>query len=48
MLAKQFSARHLNVTSTNISQWDRGEKSPSGASLKLLNLVKRKGIEYIS
>jgi len=32
-------ARHLNVTTGLVSQWERGEKHPKGASLKLLSLV---------
>lgn len=40
-------ARYLNVTTGLVSQWERGLKSPSGASLKLLSLVKNKGIETI-
>lgn len=41
-------ARHLNVTPSLVSQWERGEKSPSGPSLKLLNLVKNKGLACIA
>ena len=41
-------ARYLNVTVSLVSQWERGEKSPSGASLKLLSLVKHKGLEVIA
>ena len=41
-------ARHLNVSPIVISQWERGERSPSGAALKLLNLVKTKGLECIA
>jgi putative transcriptional regulator len=37
----------LNVTSSLVSQWERGEKRPSGPSLKLLALAERKGIEAI-
>ena len=37
-------ALHLNVTEDVISQWERGEKRPQGASLKLLTLVARKGL----
>ena len=37
-------ALHLNVTTGLVSQWERGEKQPSGASLKLLTLVARKGL----
>jgi len=32
-------ANYLNVTSSLLSKWERGEKRPSGASLKLLALV---------
>lgn len=41
-------ARHLNVSPLVISQWERGERSPSGASLKLLTLVKNKGLECVA
>lgn len=41
-------ARYLNVTPGVVSQWERGEKSPRGASLKLLNLVRKKGLEAIA
>ena len=41
-------ARHLNVTTGLISQWERGEKKPVGPSLKLLTLVQEKGLEAIA
>lgn len=41
-------ARHLNVTTGLVSQWERGEKRPAGPSLKLLSLVKKKGLEAIA
>jgi putative transcriptional regulator len=41
-------ARYLNVTTGLISQWERGEKHPAGASLKLLNLVARHGLAAIA
>ena len=34
-------ARHLNVTAGLVSQWERGEKRPRGASLKLLTWLRR-------
>lgn len=37
----------LNVTTSLISKWERGEKKPSGPSLKLLALAKAKGIDAI-
>lgn len=41
-------ARHLNVSPIVISQWERGERKPSGTSLKLLTLVKKKGLQCIA
>ena len=41
-------ARYLNVTTGLISQWERGEKHPRGASLKLLTLVARKGLQAVA
>ena len=41
-------ARYLNVTTGLISQWERGEKHPQGASLKLLALVARNGLEAVA
>ncbi len=40
-------ARALNVPSGLISQWERGERRPSGPSLKLLALVRAKGFDAI-
>ncbi len=41
-------ARYLNVTPGLVSQWERGKKRPRGASLKLLNLVARKGLQAVA
>lgn len=41
-------ARYLNVTTGLVSQWERGQKRPGGASLKLLNLVARKGLQAVA
>jgi putative transcriptional regulator len=38
----------LNVSTGLISQWERGEKRPQGASLKLLNLVAQKGLNSVA
>lgn len=37
----------LNVRTSVVSKWERGEKRPSGPSLKLLALADKKGIEAI-
>ena len=41
-------ARYLNVSTGVVSQWERGEKRPQGASLKLLNLVASKGLSAVA
>ena len=41
-------ARYLNVTTSLISQWERGEKRPRGASLKLLTLVAKNGLGAVA
>jgi putative transcriptional regulator len=41
-------AMHLNVSKGIVSQWERGEKHPAGASLKLLTLVQEKGLDAIA
>jgi putative transcriptional regulator len=41
-------ARYLNVTVGLVSQWERGEKRPQGASLKLLTMVAHKGLQAVA
>jgi putative transcriptional regulator len=41
-------AAYLNVTPSLVSKWERGEKRPQGASLKLLSLVEKKGLEVVA
>ncbi len=41
-------AHYLNVTKDSVSQWERGQKKPAGASLKLLSLVERNGLAAIA
>jgi putative transcriptional regulator len=41
-------ASYLNVRKDAVSKWERGEKRPDGPSLKLLNLVKAKGLQSIA
>jgi putative transcriptional regulator len=40
-------ANYLNVTSSLVSKWERGEKRPSGPSLKL-SLVEKNGLAVVS
>lgn len=47
-VSQSVFANYLNVTKGLISQWERGEKKPSGAALKLLSLVANKGLDAIA
>jgi putative transcriptional regulator len=40
-------ARVMNVTASSVSQWERGEKKPTGSALKLLMLARKKGLKEI-
>ena len=40
-------AGFLNVAVNTVSQWERGERKPTGAALKLLHVVKRSGVEAL-
>ena len=44
-LSQSVLAAILNVTASTVQKWERGIKRPSGPSLKLLNLLDRKGSE---
>ena len=46
-MSQAIFALVLNVTKSLVSQWERGEKKPSGPSLKLLTLATTKGIDAI-
>jgi putative transcriptional regulator len=41
-------ARHLNVSRNLISDWERGVKRPGGPALRLLTIVRNKGLAAIS
>ena len=41
-------ARHLNMSTSPVSQWQRGEKRPRAASLKLLTLMAKNGLSAVA
>jgi len=41
-------ANYLNVTTSLVSKWERGDKRPSGPSLKLLSLIRSKGLSAVA
>ena len=47
-LSQAAFARRLNVTAGNLSKWERGDRSPAGAALVLLNVIRRQGIAIVT
>jgi putative transcriptional regulator len=41
-------AMHLNTSTSTVKQWEQGAKHPKGTSLKLLNMVSKKGIRILA
>ena len=46
-MSQAVFALALNVTASLVSKWERGDKKPSGPSLKLLTLASKRGVEAI-
>jgi len=46
-LSQAVLASVLNTSLSTVRQWEIGDKHPSGPSLKLLNLLDRKGLEAL-
>ena len=40
-------AAYLNTSPSTVRQWEQGLKKPNGPSLKLLNLIKQRGLEAL-
>ena len=47
-VSQSVFANYLNVTTSLVSKWERGEKRPAGASLKLLSLVEKRGLATVA
>lgn len=47
-VSQAIFARYLNVSTGVISQWERGERSPAGPSLKLLSIVQKRGLDALA
>ena len=44
---RRSSPAFMNVAVNTVSQWERGERHPTGAALKLLNVVKQNGLDAL-
>jgi putative transcriptional regulator len=46
-VSQSVFAAILNTSVSTVQKWESGDKKPSGPSLKLLNLIERKGLEVV-
>lgn len=46
-LSQTVLAAAINTSASTVRKWEVGDKKPSGPSLKLLNLIDRKGLEAV-
>lgn len=47
-MSQSVFAKFLNISSSTVKHWETGEKHPSGAALKLLNIVEKNGLVAIN
>ena len=46
-LSQAVFAAVINASVSTVQKWEIGDKKPSGPSLKLLNLIQRKGLDVV-
>lgn len=46
-LSQAVLATVLNTSASTVRKWELGDKSPSGPSLRLLDLLERKGLTAV-
>lgn len=47
-MSQAVFAAVLNTSVSTVQKWEIGEKRPSGPSLKLLNIIERRGLEALA
>jgi putative transcriptional regulator len=47
-MSQAVFAAVLNTSVSTVQKWEIGAKRPSGPSLKLLDVIQRKGIEAVA
>ena len=47
-LSQPVFAAYLNLSKSTVQKWERGDKKPSGPSLKLLNIIREKGLNAVA
>jgi putative transcriptional regulator len=47
-LSQAVFAAYLNVSDRAVKKWEQGEAKPNGATLKLLSIVDKKGLDVMA
>ena len=47
-LSQAVLAAYMNIAVNTVSQWERGERQPTGSALKLLHVVKQHGVAALA
>ena len=47
-LSQSVLAAYMNIAVNTVSQWERGERQPTGSALKLLHVVRQHGVAALS
>lgn len=46
-VSQQVMAECVNVSVESVRKWESGDRTPSGSSLRLLNVLRSKGLEVL-
>lgn len=46
-LSQPVFARYLNTSESTVEKWESGATTPTGAALKLLSIVQKKGLDVL-
>jgi putative transcriptional regulator len=46
-LSQAALASIFNISTSTVQKWEQGNKKPTGASMKLLDIMERKGLEAL-
>lgn len=47
-LSQPVFARYMNTSESTVQKWESGAKRPSGPALKLLDIVRKHGLQVLS
>lgn len=47
-LSQPVFARYINTSESTVQKWESGAKRPSGPALKLLDIVRKHGLQVLS